>query len=100
MASPKAIKFENEMLDLVGKIKELILTHIPEEQSEIRQEFQRAVNQLYERAHLEQRMLRKATAFLHCKLEGKEPRFRNQARMVEEIVDDASSADEATNKPG
>lgn len=65
MASTKAIKFENEMLALVGGVKQLILKNIPEDESDGRQELQGAVNALYERAHFETRQLRKALAFTH-----------------------------------
>lgn len=65
MASTKAIKFENDMLALVGKAKQLILKNVPEEESDGRQELQGSVNELYERAHFETRQLRKALAFTH-----------------------------------
>lgn len=71
MASPKAIQFEKDLLDSVSVAKKLILIHI--EDSDGRQDLQRAINNLYDRAHLEARRLRKALAYLHKQIETGEP---------------------------
>ena len=68
MASPKAIKFEKELLSLAAKSKSLVLANV-EEGSDARQDMQKSINDIYERAHKESRALRKALAFLHTKLE-------------------------------
>ena len=85
MASTKAIKFENDMLALVGKAKQLILRNIPEEESDGRQELQGAVNDLYERAHFETRQLRKALAFTHDSVRLLEDKLREFGVDLEEL---------------
>ena len=83
MASVKAIKFEKDMLDLVGKAKELILTYI--EDPEGRMALQGKINELYERAHVEQRNLRKSLAYFHNLSEGKD--VSGFGASVGEIID-------------
>jgi len=83
MASPKAMKFEKDMLSLVAKAKEFILTYI--EDPEGRMNLQGAINDIYDRAHAEQRNLRKSLAYFHNLSEGKD--VSGFGASVQEIVD-------------
>jgi len=84
MPSPKALRYESELLALVGQIKTQILAHL-DEGSDARQEMQASVNALYERAHKESRRLRKALAFLHTKLEVVETEAKEVGINLEEL---------------
>ena len=70
MSSVKAMKFENDMLALSAKVKELILVHVSDVEGKM--QLQGAVNDIYERAHEESRNLRKSLAYLHNVIEGKD----------------------------
>lgn len=70
MASPKAMKFEKDMLNLCARAKELVLTHI--EDPEGRMNLQGAINDIYDYAHAVQRNLRKSLAYFHNLSEGKD----------------------------
>lgn len=81
MASPKAIKFEKELLALTSKAKSLVLANL-NEGSDARQDLQQAINDIYERAHKESRSLRKALAFLHTKLEALENWAKSEHKLA------------------
>ncbi len=83
MASVKGMKFENDMLAIVAKAKEKILTFI--EDPEGRMGLQADINELYERAHVEQRNLRKSLAYFHNLSEGKD--VSSFGANVKEIMD-------------
>jgi hypothetical protein len=83
MASIKAMKFEKDMLNLAARAKELVLTYIEDPGG--RMALQEAINEIYDRAHAEQRNLRKSLAYFHNKEEGKD--VSGFGASVQEIVD-------------
>jgi ABC-type cobalamin/Fe3+-siderophores transport system ATPase subunit len=71
--STKAMKFENDMLAIIAELKQHVLQHI--EDSETQQAMIGGLNRLWDRAHLESRRLRKALAFLHQRVDNPSEKF-------------------------